>query len=59
MEFGVSPIPESRREMTERGRLFGVPVYRWLPARATLDVEYYAVVRNTDSIPEELTYPTA
>jgi len=27
MEFGVSPIPESRREMIDRGTLFGVPSY--------------------------------
>ena len=32
MEFGVSPFPESRRQMIERGRLFGVPAYRWIPA---------------------------
>ena len=25
MEFGVSPFPESRRKMIDRGRLFGVP----------------------------------
>ena len=34
MEFGVSPMPESRRAMVDRGRLFGVPTYRWIPARA-------------------------
>ena len=34
MEFGVSPMPESRRQMVDRGKLFGVPAYRWLPAKA-------------------------
>ncbi len=42
MEFGVSPVPESRREMIERGSLFGVPGYRWLPARSRAEVEYQA-----------------
>jgi len=42
MEFGVSPMPESRREMIDRGSLFGVPGYRWLPARGILTAEYSA-----------------
>ena len=42
MEFGVSPMPETRRQMIDRGRLFGVPTYRWLPARTRLTVEYHA-----------------
>ncbi len=44
MEFGVSPMPESRRDMVQRGRLFGVPAYRWLPARSRIEVEYEVVV---------------
>jgi hypothetical protein len=40
MEFGVSPFPETRREMIERKELFGVPAYRWLEARASARVEY-------------------
>jgi hypothetical protein len=42
MEFGVSPMPESRRRMVERGSLFGVPAYRWLPAHARIEVAYSA-----------------
>jgi hypothetical protein len=57
MEFGVSPMPESRREMIDRGRLFGVPTYRWLLAKSRAEVEYWAVVRNTDSVPESLEWP--
>ena len=57
MEFGVSPMPESRREMTDRGRLFDVPTCRWLPAKSRVEVEYCALVRRTDSIPESLTWP--
>jgi hypothetical protein len=54
MEFGVSPMPESRRQMIDRGKLFGVPAYRWLPAKAKLEVEYCAVVAHADAIPETL-----
>jgi len=54
MEFGVSPIPESRRQMIERGSLFGVPGYRWLPAKGRLEAEYRAVILRAESIPESL-----
>ncbi len=47
MEFGVSPIPESRREMIDRSRLFGVPTYRWLPAKSRAEVEYRAAFEAT------------
>ena len=53
MEFGVSPMPETRRAMIERGRLFGVPSFRWLPAKSKVHVEYRAFVATADSIPEE------
>jgi hypothetical protein len=52
MEFGVSPFSESRRAMVERGRLFGVPTYRWLPAKSQLNAEYWAVMEQRESIPE-------
>jgi hypothetical protein len=54
MEFGVSPMPETRRQMIERGRLFGTPTYRWLPARGRLEVEYRAVTARADTIPETI-----
>jgi hypothetical protein len=57
MEFGVSPFPETRRQMIDRGRLFGVPTYRWIPARATVSVEYWAIVRPAAQIPETLDWP--
>ena len=50
MEFGVSPMPETRRAMIDRGRLFGVPAYRWLPAKAKLEVEYRAVAHQADGV---------
>jgi hypothetical protein len=54
MEFGVSPFPESRRAMIERGQLFDVPAYRWVPAGKRLDVEYWIVCRSADRVPEAL-----
>jgi hypothetical protein len=52
MEFGVSPLPETRQEMIDRKTLFDTPCYRWLPAKRSLSVEYYAAVLQTDAIPE-------
>jgi hypothetical protein len=57
LEFGVSPVPESRREMVERGRLFDVPTFRWLPARTSKQVEYWIVCQPADIIPEGLVRP--
>ncbi|HLJ46138.1 MAG TPA: hypothetical protein VKU01_09030 [Bryobacteraceae bacterium] len=50
VEFGVSPFAEGRRAMIERGSLFGVPTYRWVPASATVVVEYTANVGLADSL---------
>jgi len=58
MEFGVSPFPESRRDAVDRGRLFGVPTYRWLPASAKLQTEYWAVLRRSDAPLETLDWPS-
>jgi hypothetical protein len=46
MEFGVSPMPETRRQMIERGSMFGVPAYRWIPARKSVQVHYIAFIRS-------------
>jgi len=51
MEFGVSPFPESRREMIERPRLFDTAMFRWIPARTRVEVEYRATLRSSDSLP--------
>lgn len=58
MEFGVSPMPESRREMIDRRQLFGVPAYRWLPAKTRITVEYFAAAWRSDTIPETLEWPS-
>ena len=54
MEFGVSPVPESRRQMVDRSKLFDVPTFRWLPARSTLKAEYWLVAQAAERIPETL-----
>jgi hypothetical protein len=50
MEFGASPQPESRRAMIARGGLFGVPGYKWLPARGQLRASYSAFIGYTDDL---------
>jgi hypothetical protein len=57
MEFGVSPMPETRQAMIDRGRLFGVPCFRRIAAGSSIDVEYCAVVARSKSIPESLDWP--
>lgn len=57
MEFGVSPFPETRRQMVERGRLFGVPAYRWLAAKSRVEVEYWIVTAEVDRVPETVARP--
>jgi hypothetical protein len=52
MEFGVSPFPETRRQMIDRGRLFGERTYRWIPAHGDVTVRYQIVVTAADAIPE-------
>jgi len=52
MEFGVSPMPESRRQMIERHRLFGAPTYSWLGARSRIELEYMACAWSASAVPE-------
>jgi len=59
MEFGVSPMPETRRAMIDRGRMFGVPTFRWIPAKTRVEVVYWAIACDADVAPETLTAPTA
>ena len=54
MEFGVSPMVESRTQMVARGTMFGAPCYRWIPARTRLEVRYCAFITIAGSIPESV-----
>jgi hypothetical protein len=58
MEFGASPMPESRREMIDRGRLFDVPTFRWIPAKSRVEAVYWAIARDADVVPDVLVSPT-
>jgi len=53
LEFGVSPMPESRRQMIERGPMFDTPVYRWIPARSRVEVFYRAFITTAEAIPDQ------
>ena len=57
MEFGVSPFPETRRQMVDRRSLFDVPTYRWLPAKRRVEAEYWALTSSADRVPETLDWP--
>lgn len=48
MEFGVSPMPETRRQAISRGQLFGNPTFRWIPARESVTVEYLIFIARAD-----------
>ncbi len=52
MEFGVSPFPEPRRKMIERGSLFGVPTCKWIPARQSCTVKYRMFLVPAEEVPE-------
>ena len=54
MEFGVSPFPETRRAMIERGHLFDTPTFRWIPARSQVTAEYRIVVLQATRVPDAL-----
>jgi hypothetical protein len=58
MEFGVSPFPESRRKMVERGRLLDTPAFKWLASRGRIEVEYWIVSQMVGAVPESLAWPT-
>lgn len=54
MEFGVSPMPETRQAMIDRGHLFGAPCFRTIAGGGTVTVEYCALVTPADRMPESL-----
>ena len=57
MEFGVSPMPETREAMVRRGSLFGVPTFRPIRAGETIVVEFCAVLQPAQTIPESIAWP--
>jgi hypothetical protein len=59
MEFGASPVSETRRKMMERNKLFGMPCYRWIPAKSTVEVRYWAALAPAERVPESLVWAGA
>ena len=59
MEFGVSPFPETRREMIDRNRLLDAPTYKWISSHGRLEAEYWITSQSADAIPESLNWPEA
>jgi hypothetical protein len=57
MEFGVSPMPETRRQMIDRGTMFGTSAFRWIPARTRVAAEYWVLLKTVEAIPEALEWP--
>jgi hypothetical protein len=57
MEFGVSPMPETREAMVRRRSLFGVPTFRRIASGASIAVEYCAVLQPAEVIPESIAWP--
>ena len=54
MEFGVSPFPETKVQMMERERLFGVPTFRLLRAHEQSTVHYSAFIQQENKTPYAL-----
>ena len=42
--------------MIERGSLFGVPGFRWIPAKTMVQVGYRALLSPAERVPEALTW---
>jgi len=40
LEFGTQPFDVSRRQTVEMGKLFGVPAFRWLPAKSKIGTRF-------------------
>jgi hypothetical protein len=40
LEFGTQPFDVSHRDTVDMGRLFGVPAFRWLPAKAKIGTRF-------------------
>ena len=57
MEFGMSPIPETREAMVRRGRLFGVPTFRRIASGESIAVEYCALLQSAPVVPESVAWP--
>jgi hypothetical protein len=42
--------------MIDRGKMFGVPCYRWVPARSRVEARYCAFATTAPAIPEDVVW---
>jgi hypothetical protein len=54
LEFGVSPMAESRRRMVERGKMFSTPTFFWAAAQGRSTVHYCAFLRHSATLPNRV-----
>lgn len=40
LEFGTQPYDIPRRQTIDMGRMFGIPTFRWLPAKSTISTRF-------------------
>ena len=40
LEFGTQPYDQPRRVMVDLGKMFGVPAFRWLPAKSAIGTKF-------------------
>ncbi|MFN7993152.1 MAG: DUF4432 family protein [Bryobacteraceae bacterium] len=59
MEFGASPMAETRRQMVQRGTLFGTPAFRWIGARERIETRYHVLAGHTERVPESIAWSPA
>ena len=52
LEFGTQPYDVPRRQTVEMGSLFGVPTFKWLPAKSKLQTRFLMFLTR---VPEGLT----
>ena len=52
LEFGTQPFDVSRRQTVEMGNLFGVPAFRWLPAKSKIGTRFLMFLTR---VPDKLT----
>lgn len=49
LEFGTQPFDLPRREVISTGSMFGVPTYRWLPAKSKIETDFLIFYTHTPS----------
>jgi hypothetical protein len=47
LEFGTQPFDLPRREVISQGKLFDTPLFRWLPAKGTIQASYLMFLVRT------------